>query len=96
MIERSGNRLVVSAPMTIANARALSDKFTAFAQEGEVVVDLAQVREADSASLALLFDWVRAQQARGGSLRVENAPRGVMALAAMYDVADLIALSPAA
>lgn len=100
MIERVGNRLTVRAPMTIANARALLEQGDALAAEvgdaDALLVDLGQVREADSAALAILFAWQRGRLARGGSLRVENAPAGVVSLAAMYGVADLIALNPAA
>lgn len=100
MIERSGNRLTVRAPMTIANARALVEQggalATAVSDADELLVDLGEVREADSAALAILFAWQREQQARGGSLRVENAPAGVLSLAAMYGVADLIALNTSA
>ena len=96
MIQRAGDRLAVSVPMTIANARALSEQGSALMDGGDLVVDLGQVVEADSAALAIIFAWQRAQQARGGRLRVENAPAGVVSLAAMYGVADLISLSAAA
>lgn len=100
MIERAGNRLTVRAPMTIANARALVEQGGALAgaagDVGELLIDLGQVSEADSAALAILFAWQRERQARGGSLRVENAPPGVVSLATMYGVADLIALNTSA
>lgn len=97
MIERAGDRVSVRAPMIIANARALVEQGAALMDGGDLVVDLGQVEEADSAALAIVFAWQRAQQGRGGRLQVANPPAGVVSLAAMYGVADLITLStPAA
>lgn len=79
--------------MLIGNARALVDAGTTELPAGEVVVDLGAVVAADSSALAVLFAWSRAQHARGGSLRVEAAPAGVLALAEMYGVTELIAIA---
>lgn len=93
MIERSGNRLSVTVPMTIANARALEGQGRSLAAElgnGELVVDLGAVHEVDSAALAVLFAWQRELQSNGGSLRLENVPVALVSLAAMYGVTELI------
>lgn len=93
MIERSGNRVAITVPMTIANARALEGQGTTLAAElgnDELVVDLGAVHEVDSAALAILFAWQRALQSHGGRLRLENVPAAVVSLAAMYGVADLL------
>lgn len=93
MIERSGNRVAVTVPMTIANARALEGQGGPLAAElgsGELVVDLGAVHEVDSAALAVLFAWQRELQSRGGRMRLENIPAAVRSLAAMYGVTDLI------
>lgn len=93
MIERDGQRLRVEVPMLIGNARALSERGAALLPDGEAIIDLSAVADADSSALAVLFSWARVQQAKSGSLRVEGAPRGVVALAEMYGVVDLISLS---
>lgn len=93
MIVRDGQRLRVEGQMLMANAAALVEEGTAQLPEGEAVADLSAVHEADSSALAVLFAWARAQQGRGGSLRVEGAPTGVLALAEMYGVTDLIKLA---
>ena len=93
MIERSGNRVAVTVPMTIANARALEGQGGQLAAElagDELVVDLGAVHEVDSAALAILFAWQRDLQSRGGRMRLENVPAAVSSLAAMYGVTDLI------
>jgi len=59
-------------------------------------VDLAGVTEADSAALALLIDLLRAAQAAGGTLEIRNLPTGLTALAALYDIGDLLTPGSAA
>lgn len=53
-------------------------------------VDLAGVGEADSAALALLIDLLRVAKAAGDKLEILNLPAGLMALAALYDIGDLL------
>lgn len=93
MIVRDGQRLRVEGPMLMTNARGLVEAGEAQLPAGDVVADLSAVREADSSALAVLFSWVRTQQSRGGSLRVEGAPAGVLALAEMYGVTELVRIS---
>ena len=90
MVTREGQRLRVEGSMLIADARGLTESGVALLPDGEAIADLSRVEDADSSALAVLFAWARAQQARGGSLRVEGAPKGVLALAAMYDVNELL------
>lgn len=94
MIEHSGNRLSVTVPMTIANARALAEQGSALiaqlADGDDLVVDLQDVREVDSAALAIVFAWQRELQAKGRRLRLDNAPASVVSLAGMYGVTDLV------
>lgn len=90
MVVRDGQRLRIEGQMLMADARSLTESGVAQLPSGEAVADLSQVTEADSSALAVLFAWAREQQARGGTLRVEGAPRGVRELAAMYDVGELL------
>jgi len=53
-------------------------------------VDLAGVTEADSAALALLIELLRAAKAAGSTLEILNLPAGLTALAALYDIGDLL------
>jgi phospholipid transport system transporter-binding protein len=93
MVVCENNRLQVTVPMVIANAKALVEAGAAALPAGEAVVDLSAVKEVDSSALAILFSWLRTQKARGASLRVEGAPASVRSLASMYGVDELISLS---
>jgi phospholipid transport system transporter-binding protein len=90
MIEREGARLVVAAPMVMANGRALLAAGCAALQPGEQVFDLARVGEADSSALAVMLGWVRAAELSRSTLRFAGIPAGVSSLAELYGVAELL------
>lgn len=60
------------------------------AAAGEMTVDLSAVSEADSAALALLFDWMRTAREGGHTLTVTGVPAGLRSLAALYGVDELL------
>ena len=90
MIERAGERLVVSSPMTMANAPALLAAGRAALQPGLMVFDLSAVREADSSALAVMLGWLRVADASRSTVRFARIPDGVRSLAELYGVADLL------
>jgi len=47
----------------------------------EISVDLAGVTRADSAGLALLVEWLRESECRGGTIRFENVPVQLLSMA---------------
>lgn len=56
-------------------------------------VDLSDLVDADSATLAVLIAWVAQARARGGELRYHNAPQTLLNLARLSDVDGLLGLS---
>ncbi|HEX6735632.1 MAG TPA: STAS domain-containing protein [Azonexus sp.] len=93
MIERDGGRLLVTAPLTMANARGLLDAGRAALQSGEQVFDFAQVGEADSSAIVVMLGWLRAAPAAQASIRFAHVPAGVRSLAELYGVTDLLPLA---
>jgi phospholipid transport system transporter-binding protein len=85
------DRIRVESPMTLATARELlvSGEKIFNAESGQLVVDLSGVGEADSSALAVLLAWRRAA---GGGFDLENAPEGLRALSALYDLDALLHL----
>lgn len=83
-VELDGGTLFVRTPLTMTRARAVVEAGLPLLKGGEVVVDLAQVAEADSSAIAVLLAWQRAQRSRSGSLRVVNAPVGLRSIARAY------------
>ena len=90
MIERDGNQVRISGPLTIANAAVLCEQAKPHLG-GDVVVDLAAVTEVDSAALSVLFEWQRAAQRNSARISFRNLPESLSSLAALYGVTNLIA-----
>lgn len=90
LVEISDKRLRVLSALTMDLAGAIVDAGRPALQGGEVTVDLSALPGADSSALAVLFAWQREQQKQGGSLRVSGAPQGLLALAALYGVNELL------
>ncbi len=90
MIEQSAGRLLVKAPMTMANARGLLEAGRAALQPGENLIDLQAVSEADSSAVALMLAWIRQANMISAGVAFANVPPGVRALAELYGVIDLL------
>jgi phospholipid transport system transporter-binding protein len=93
MIHADGGRLIVKAPLIIANARALLEAGRSALQSGEQVFDFSEVTEADSSALAVMLGWLRAAEAARASIRFANIPQGVSSLAELYGVTELLPLA---
>jgi phospholipid transport system transporter-binding protein len=90
VIERDSNRLRVRGPVTISNVTALCEAGKQQFPESDVVVDLAEVSEVDSAALSLLFEWEREARRRNARIVFENLPASLKTLATLYGVLELI------
>ena len=94
MIQRDGERMRVSGPLTLATvAGALREGNDAIAQ-GAREIDLAGVEELDSSALALLLAWLREARRRDLSLRFSSLPEGLTTIAKLYGVAELLPGAP--
>ena len=81
-------RLDGALTMATVGARVAAGRSKAAA--GELTVDLSAVSEADSAALALLFDWMRAAREGGHALTVTGVSADLHTLAALYGVDELL------
>lgn len=92
-VEALGDRIRVSGDMTLETAAALFARGLEVSAGQTPVFDLAGVDEVDSSGLAVLFGWMRAAEAQGETLRIDNPPVNLVSLAQVYDVSDLLPLS---
>lgn len=84
------DELVLDGALTLATVnRHLADGRARLAK-GPLCVDLSQVTDADSASLALLFDWLRTAKQHGHALSMRGLPAGMLSLAQLYGVSELL------
>lgn len=89
-IKQEGNRWLVSGDMTIAQVNALLAESAALPVIPEVEIDLAAVSDVDTASISLLFEWLRRVQTQKSKATFVNLPQNLTSLATLYGVLDLI------
>ena len=93
MIERQNGRLLVTAPMIIANTRGLLDAGRSALQRGEIIFDFSAVNEADSSAIAVMLGWLRAAVPAQAGVKFAHIPAGMRSLAELYGVTDLLPLA---
>jgi phospholipid transport system transporter-binding protein len=71
-------------------APLLAESQRRFVGKERLDIDLQGVRNANSAGLALLLEWVGLAHQNGVSLRLRNPPAPLMRLAAVTNVVDLL------
>jgi len=90
MIRREGPRMIVSGPVTLANAGSLLEEGRRHLADGVQMVDLGEVSEMDSALLALLLAWLRDARSRERPLGFSNLPESLRTIARLYGVDSLL------
>jgi phospholipid transport system transporter-binding protein len=97
MIEQADDRLRVTVPMIIVNARALLEAGRGLLPSGKnaglTLLDLAAVSEVDSSALSVVFAWLRTAGERGVDLRLAHPPANLISLATLYGVSELLPLA---
>ena len=95
MIRRDGERLYISGPATLQQARELLDQGAAQLRDGVKVIDLGEVTDLDSSLLATMLAWLRESKNNGGGLAFERLPADLTTIAGLYGVAELLPAAPA-
>lgn len=93
MIEREAGRLMVRAPMIMSNASGLLQAGRSALQAGELVFDFSEVSVADSSAIAVMLGWLRAAAASRSVVKFAHIPGGVLSLAELYGVTELLPLA---
>lgn len=75
---------------TFAGAEQALEEGLQAIESGQSEFDLSGMSPVDSSGIAVLLAWQRTAQARGHSLRLLNPPSGMISLAEMYGVSDLL------
>ena len=90
-VERTGDRLCVRGPVTMANVESLLQQGRSSMQDGAVTtIDLSGVAEVDSSSVSMLLQWTREAQARGQRIVIAHMPENIGSLATLYGVNALL------
>ncbi len=92
MIERVGDTLQLSGPLTLQTVKVLYDRGLQADGSTSLVIDLSQVEAVDSSGVSLLLSWLREAQRRNITVCFSNIPDNLMSLAKLYGVADVLPL----
>jgi phospholipid transport system transporter-binding protein len=94
-LQASGDgRVTVEGPLTFATARSARDlggPILATGGSAALEFDCARITASDSAGLAVLLDWLRTAKQAGRPLRYTHLPEGILALARISEVEELLA-----
>jgi len=82
--------MIISGPVTLANVAGVLRQGTDELRAGVRTIDLGEITELDSSLLAALFAWMREAKANGADVSFVNVPEGLMTVAQLYGVADLL------
>lgn len=82
--------MVVSGPLTIETVPALFATGLQHLTSEDMLVDFSGVDAVDSAAVSLLLGWLRAAQRSQHTLSVTGLPEGLLSLAQLYGVSELL------
>ena len=79
----TGDVTVVHAPMLLSESQHLPEK-------ASLVIDFSTVDHVDTATLSLIFEWLRHAKHKGCDLKFSHLPKNLQSLMALYGVTELI------
>ena len=82
--------MLVDGSVTLANVTQVLEDGYAAIRAGASAVDLKGVTELDSSLLAMLLAWLREAAQAGRTLRLDNLPGGLVTIAQLYGVDELL------
>jgi phospholipid transport system transporter-binding protein len=94
IIARDGDNIIVQGPITIDNVVSVTQRGAALFDQPHCVIDLGKVTEVDSTIISMLLEWLRAARQGGHQLEFVNMPASLASLIQLYDVAELIPVTP--
>lgn len=89
-INKSAGRWEVNGDITIAYAPKLLAESNQLPMAEALIVDFSKVTHVDTATISLMFEWLRHAQAKKCDLRFANFPKNLLSLLTLYGVTDLI------
>lgn len=85
-----GQRWQVQGDMTMPQVNKLLAQSQALPMADRLEVDLSAVSEVDTATISVLFEWLRRAQDQKCELKFIHFPKNLTSLATLYGVLDLI------
>lgn len=89
-IQKTASSWKVSGEVTVAQAPSLLAESRHLPAQSKLVVDFTQVTNVDTATLSLMFEWLRHAHKKKCDLRFAHIPKNLQSLMALYGVTELI------
>jgi phospholipid transport system transporter-binding protein len=89
-ITKEGNRWLVNGAMSMPNVKSLLAEGAALETAKEIEIDLSAVSDVDTATISLLFEWLRQAHSHKCKVTYANLPENLTSLATLYGVLELI------
>lgn len=89
-IDKTNSLWEVDGDITINHTPALLIETNQLPMAGALVVDFSKVTHVDTATISLMFEWLRHAKAKKCDLRYANFPKNLLSLISLYGVTDLI------
>jgi len=81
---------MIRGPVTMETVLSLFKSGLPYVLKANMQVDFSQAEQIDSAAVGMLLAWRRAAQQKHRDLRVVALPEGMLSLARLYSVDDLL------
>ena len=94
-VEQSGNLIKLYGQLNFQTVAQLLNKERLNFEYREIEVDLADISRFNSASLALLIEWMKKAQQKGRQIKYHNAPEQLLAIARAYGIDQELPLTSA-
>lgn len=89
-IQKTEQSWKVTGDMTVAHATELLNESRHLPMDGLLVIDFSDVEQVDTATISLIFEWLRHAQKKKCDLSFANFPSNLLSLIALYGVNELI------
>lgn len=89
-ITQQDNRWLVSGDITTDHICALLAQSAVIGNDRDVEIDLSAVTNVDTATISLMFEWLRQAHSRKHKITFVNLPKNLLSLATLYGVLELI------
>ena len=92
-LEQTGGQVKLSGELDFAGVSQLLNSSMLRIENEDIEVDLSEISQFNSASLALLLEWMKMAQQKGRQIKYHSAPEQLMVIAQAYGIDHELPLS---
>ncbi len=89
-IQKTAKSWQVSGDITIDDAPGLLTETRHLPVQTRLVIDFSEVGHVDTATLSLMFEWLRHAKTKDCDLKFSHLPQNLQSLMALYGITELI------